>query len=443
MTRLNRRDLLRLGLCAGAFATARPSAVLGAAGAGSQKKLLVVFLRGGNDALNTIIPQGDAQYSPALRPSLYIDETEGLDLDNGFAQLHPSLAKMKELHDIGQLAAIQRVGYAGQSHSHFSSQQFWETAVPNDLQVADGFVARLAEAAFPNDPLAAISVSKQKQRMFRGQSALPQVPGVEIGTLAADPVLAKLLGSAPGEGEPGAGLLGIYGADAEGDTDSLVRANGLLSADTISLVSELPPYEPPPEYYPTDTSTLSSQGLPTEAWAAEFFGQLKTAVQLLRQTDCRIGGVHFNGFDDHHSQGKLVGNHPDHLHVLAHALRSISYDTWSSLWPDLLILVVSEFGRTSRENGSLGTDHGEASAILAAGGGVVGGVYNCDAATWPSGATLFSANDKYVAHATDYRAIYAEILGQHLGASLAELNAAIPGWSGFSGTEFQPLGFVA
>ena len=101
-----------------------------------------------------------------------------------------------------------------------------------------------------------------------------------------------------------------------------------------------------------------------------------------------------------------------------------------------------EFGRTSRENDSVGTDHGQASAVFAAGGSVLGGVYNCDAATWPSGATLFSANSKYVAHTTDFRAIYGEVLEKHLGATPAALAAAIPGWSGLTGAAFDPLGFL-
>ena len=436
---MNRRDLLKGSLGLGGL-LALPSLASSTFAAAGDKKLLVVFLRGGNDALNTIIPRGDAEYGPAVRPTLAIPAGASLDLGNGYAHLHPSLAKLKEVHDAGALASIQRVGYAGQSHSHFSSQLFWETAVPNDVTFADGFLARWAGHAHPSEQFAAIGVSRTPQRMMVGEHVVPHVQGV---TSPNDAILSVLLGQAPAGGDDGSGLLGVY--SAAGDDlpyDELVRDTGILTADIKEMLDSLPAYTPPQGYYPTSSADLTAEGLPVATWASDFFQKLQTAVHILKDSPCRAAAVQLIGFDDHQNQGALVGNHPDHLHVLGHGVRSVMYDTLGDIWSDLVVLVVSEFGRTSRENDSLGTDHGESSAVFVAGGPVLGGVYNCDATTWPSGATLFSESNKYVAHLTDYRAVYAEILQKHLGAGLADLDVVIPGWSGFSGPQFAPLGLL-
>lgn len=437
---LDRRALLKggLGLAAGLFALPGLPAARPAVG---DKKLLVLFLRGGNDALNTIIPQGDADYQdPSVRPTLRIPSGASLDLGNGYAHLHPSLAKLKEVHDTGGLASIQRVGYANPSLSHFSSQQFWETAKPGDLNFQDGFLARWAGHSHPSEEFAAISVSRTPQRLMVGNHVVPHVQGVAGPN---DALLSSLLGTAPTGGSDGSGLLGVYSTAADAKPyDDLVRDTGILTADIKAMLDGLPPSTPPAGYYPATGADLATEGLPAASWSIDFFQKLQTAVRLLKDSPCRVAAVQMIGFDDHQNQGALAGNHPDHLAVLGHGVRSVMYDTLGSIWNDLVVLVVSEFGRTSRENDSLGTDHGAAGAAFAAGGSVLGGVYNCDPTTWPSGGTLFSSNGKYVAHRTDYRAVYAEILQKHLGATPADLNVILPGWTSLSGPPYTQLGFL-
>ena len=105
------------------------------------KKLLFIFQRGGSDGINTIIPRGDADYSTANRPTLFVPDASAIDLGNGFAQAHPALAPMMEIYNNsalngidgpGNLAIIHRVAYANQSRSHFDSQDYWERGVPGD-----------------------------------------------------------------------------------------------------------------------------------------------------------------------------------------------------------------------------------------------------------------------------------------------------------------------
>src|SRR5687767_8070979 len=114
-----------------------------AAAGGSGPKLLTIFLRGGNDGLNTVIPLHDPQYFAAgVRPTLRIAANQALPLGNGGAAFHPAMARALEVFQAGELAAVARVGYAGSSLSHFSSQRFLETALPGDETLDEGWVAR-------------------------------------------------------------------------------------------------------------------------------------------------------------------------------------------------------------------------------------------------------------------------------------------------------------
>ena len=124
-------------------------------------------------------------------------------------------------------------------------------------------------------------------------------------------------------------------------------------------------------------------------------------------------------------------------------MASVYLDTADSIWDDLLVLSLSEFGRTSKENGSVGTDHGEATVLFAAGGGVNGGIYNCDAGTWATGDLFSTAEDppRYVSHLTDFRTVLADVVDLHFDQGL-QLSDVIPGWSGLTGPEFDSLGFL-
>ena len=181
--------------------------------------------------------------------------------------------------------------------------------------------------------------------------------------------------------------------------------------------------------------------LPSSWWAPTFFANVRDALQILLASDCTLAGVELPGFDHHVAQGSLGGDHAARLSVVAHALRSLRREAQQAgAWNQVVVLVVSEFGRTSRENGSGGTDHGRAGVALLAGGSVLGGVHHCDPVSWPAGATLFSDGNKYIAHRTDYRALYAEVLRHHLQIADADLDQVIPGFLQLAGAEFQELG---
>ena len=128
---------------------------------------------------------------------------------------------------------------------------------------------------------------------------------------------------------------------------------------------------------------------------------------------------------------------------LAAGIRALSLDL-KSQWEDVLVVTQSEFGRTSKENGSNGTDHGAAGVMFAAGGGVNGGVYNCDSTTWSPG-DMLADNGRYLPHTTDFRATFAEIIQRHFGEDPGAIEQVIPGYNAAAASDpsgFQHLGFL-
>jgi len=158
-----------------------------------------------------------------------------------------------------------------------------------------------------------------------------------------------------------------------------------------------------------------------------FGDRLEQIAMLLKRTEARVLGVNIGGWDNHTNQGKIYGRQGDLLAQVAQGFRAF-YRDLQDQWDKLLIVTMTEFGRTSKENGSRGTDHGHACAMFVAGGRVRGGVYNCGASTWAEG-DMFSAQGRYVERKTDYRAVFGEIFTSHFGDSEDMLDTVIPGYS--------------
>ena len=439
----SRRDVLRYAtaaslLGAGGLLT-RPAFArgpLGPLGGAGGKKLLVVFLRGGNDGLNTLIPLHDAEYfAPTTRPTIAIPAGQAIDLGLGGAAFHPALARAMELFVAGELCAIARVGRAQSSLSHFANMHVVETGVPDDESVAEGWIARFARVAAASEPLAIASVSPQIQRAFVGPKVAAHVPSLSQYALSGHPIASKLLGGGAN------GLAGAYGQANAGGYDDDVRQTGEIMEACHAAFGALPAPGFAADSFPDDPGACAQAGLPPQWWAAAFLSEVRDALRILAGTPCSVAGVEMPGFDHHFGQGATAGDQAARLMVIGHALRSLRREAQNSgLWNDLAVLVTSEFGRTSRENGSGGTDHGRSGVALLAGGRVLGGVRHCDPVSWPSGATLFSADGRYVAHRTDYRALYAEILERHLGLPPGDTDLVLPGLSSQTGPDFQRLG---
>ncbi|MEM1447591.1 MAG: DUF1501 domain-containing protein [Planctomycetota bacterium] len=491
---IDRRDLLRYG-------------ALGAAGLGLQgilartamavaqdsdvplrRKMIVVFLRGGNDAANMVVPQtwdaqgsaylGDTTYSTTCRPTLWLESDPGatatptLDLGNRFASLHPSFAALKTAVQNEHVVFLHRIGMQNRSGSHFTDQQGWETANPGVLSFEEGWITRMVPSiTSSSNLLKAASISSRQQRLFLSNDpnrALPVVPRIteyfnnnkeytlQDGLAAPrNQIDDKLIGSATAHGGLGDGLRGHYQNTglASMPLSPLVRATGELTLDSESVISGLGTYMPAMgATYPTSTAGLTAAGLPDTFSTKVAMRNAQDAIQLIKETDCRVAGFQLGGWDTHNKQGTLTGRQPDLLKVLAHIMNSLYVDLLAddALFEETIVTVISEFGRTSAENGTQGTDHGDAGAVIVMGGGVqmnrkpgvvVPGkpVYNCDSTTWVNGDMFSSGTNpppcaapftgRYIAYNTEFRAVYAEIIEQHFGLSPIETNRILPGWA--------------
>ncbi len=454
MTIWNRRDFLKasgltgLALGLNAFSPELLRRQLVAGDPEGDTKMIFIFLRGGNDAVNTVIPYGDSEYSAQNRPTLYIPQADALDLGNGFAGLHPMLEPMMSIYDSleltgvdgpGNLAILHRIGYSGQSQSHFDSQQYWENGTPGNPSLEEGMLYR--QTIRKLDPeanrLAAAALSSGQMVALKGETALPTISDPEDFTFrGSSEKVAKFLGELPGtpSGTDGKGLLGLYGGPkdfAAKPYRNLVYGTGLALADAIDIVQ-----------------TAVNQGRYDPANGAEYPGgrfgdRLQQAAMLMKRTPARILGVNMGGYDTHTNQGQIYGNHGNLLSRVAEGYQALFRDLQDQ-WENLLIVTMTEFGRTSRENGSRGTDHAYATAMFVAGGSVRGGVYNCDTDTWADG-DMFSQRGRYLRRKTDYRAVFAEIGEKHFGNTTADRDFVIPSYVAASErnpADFAPLDFL-
>lgn len=421
-------------------------------------KLMFIFLRGGNDALNTIIPVGDPAYVPS-RPTLRIlapddpltngglapevpQANRAIDLGNGFAGMHPSMKDAIPVYNAGDLALIHRVGYPNQSRSHFDSQRYWETGFPGDDGEHDGiFYRTLVETGLhQSQVMPAVSFNSTMPLLLRGD-----VPFANIN----DPSRFD--------------LLGVYAAARQKHIDSIARMHGIqyaqkqsrdivfptgqrfvTSIDQVQAINfednDSPPFIDSESGYHLFqiNSTLSNEKLFNSSTARTFFTSLKYSAQILAGSDAVISGCELGGFDTHNNQGALSGTHASRMAWLSwamYALKQYFSHPDVNLWDKTIVVTLTEFGRTTVENGSKGTDHAEAGAMMVAGGPIQGGVYQCDpndaVAPWVPGnsGTMFGVNGRYLRRSVDYRSVLGEIIRDHLGATQDHVNAIIPAYA--------------
>lgn len=422
-----------------------------AGSADQDKKLIYIFQRGGNDGINTVIPRGDGEYNTTNRPTLYIPEGNAIDLGNGFAQLHPAMQPMMDLYHStgltgqpgpGNLAILHRIGYSGQSQSHFDSQDYWENGNPGNGSLHEGMFYRHLEATMnlkaPENAFVAAGISGSQLLGLTGSHPIPNFRRAdEFAFLGNEDQSAKFLGTSPGEeaGSPsGTGVRGLFSAMPSlphAASSNLVHQTGQSLGNTLGTLRSAVARG---DYTPENGAQYPD---------GSFGRKLQEAAMLLKRTPVKILGINIGGWDTHASQGQLDGDHPELLQDLAGGFQALHLDLQDQ-WENLLIVTMTEFGRTSMENGGRGTDHAEASVMFVAGGGVKGGVYNCDASTWNDG-DMFSKRDRYLARRTDFRSVFGEIFMNHFGDERRLLDQIIPDYSEAAEKnprDFSPLGFL-
>lgn len=458
------------------------------------KKLLFIFLRGANDGLNSLIPVQDSAYNAVNRPDIMIPKDPAHDYSasgpclfpansaatdptfnfpfalptgNGFAALHPSLKFLAPVYNAGELAMIHRVGYPKQSRSHFDSQNYWETGNPNNNLSKDGiFYRTIMESGLANTaPLTGVSIQSALPLSLRGSKAamtnlgdptrynLQGIPNTVPGNNKADAFL-RAANEYPFPDKRNRDLLRLQYKNLS-DTLAIFaglnfQETGNTFVDNETIDGDSVPYS----LFPTSNAKNGGYAAHTndplkyvvDTGAYGFFTNLKAAAIVLNKTDAIIAGTEMGGFDTHSKQGALTGAHPNLQRRIAWAIYGLRkyFKNYAdkATWDNLVVVTLSEFGRTTVQNSDLGTDHAEASVMFVAGGGVKGygkgtnpnGVFGAspsDKVPWVPGQTgsMFGVESRYLKRAVDYRSVLGKLIRDHMGASQTQLDRIIPGYT--------------
>ena len=356
-------------------------------------RLLVVFLRGAYDAANVVIPvSSDFYYQsrPTLavpRPGSGPNAAIGLDANWG---LHPALAaSMLPLWQAKQLAFLPFAGTEDLTRSHFETQDTIEMgqSVQGTRNFRSGFMGRLAEVLAETRP---ISFTDQLPLAFRGDRAIPNIGLNAVGRPGVDARQAKLI----------AAMYAGTGLHASVEQGFQVRD------DVFRSISE--------EMVAANRGAVTPKGFELSA----------RRIGRLMQAEFNLGFVDVGGWDTHVNQGGATGYLAGRVGELGRALAGFAEEIGPRAWQNTVVVVISEFGRTFRENGDRGTDHGHGSVYWAMGGGLKGGriVGEQVAVTQP---TLFQNRDYPVL--TDYRAMFAGLMQRMYGLGPAQLERVFPG----------------
>ncbi|MGA9944182.1 MAG: DUF1501 domain-containing protein [Candidatus Cybelea sp.] len=355
---------------------------------GSDNRCLVVInLYGGNDGLNCVVPHGNDRYYQ-MRPALAIDRNAVLAID-AQTGLNPGMRAFKALYDKGMVAIVQGVGYPNPDHSHFRSTEIWQTAAP-DRYEHTGWLGRYFDQAglAPANLFKGVAVSTVLPEALVSESTdIPAIPGLSEYSLIADRNAASSRAFARQANDRTLPFESPYLAhvmEIEGDAQRSSQELPKLVAGYKTLAA-----------YP---ATVLGRSL---ALAAQIVGSNLGTKAIY---------VEHGSFDTHvnqkATQDRLLTQLSDAVGAFYQDLAAHGNER------RVLTLTFSEFGRRIDENGSRGTDHGEASPLFLIGGGVKGGLYG----TAPDLAVTNMGNVRFT---VDFRSVYATVLERWLGRPAA------------------------
>src|SRR5689334_16408844 len=325
------------------------------------KVLIVLFQRGAADALNVVVPHGEKAYY-TMRPSIAVPRpvsgaaNTAIDLD-GFFGLHPSLSPFKKLWDDGILAPVHAVGSPSNTRSHFDAQDYMESGTPDNKGTADGWLNRYlavkgtcdecklqgADGASKASPFQAVAMTPQTPRILEGGAPTVAMNSIDEFTIRTNGTQAERIEA-------------LY---RTGNAD-VVHAAGGEMFEAMKILRSANPQQYVPEHgadYPRSP-----------------FGQhLRQIAQLIKaDIGLEIAFADVGGWDTHVNQGGATGQLAARLDDFAKSIQALVGDLGDRM-ADVVIMTMSEFGRTARQNGNGGTDHGHATALFVIGGDVHGG----------------------------------------------------------------------
>jgi uncharacterized protein (DUF1501 family) len=396
-----RRVFVRDGALAMVAFGGAPSLLIPAAEATSTAAgnpvLVTVFLRGGMDGLMAVPPIDDPELERsrpriAMSASRHTAKDERvIDLGCGFG-LHPAFGALEPLWRSQRLAIVHGVGSPHPTRSHFDAQDYMESGTPGLRGTRSGWLNRTAEGlADPASPLRAVTIAESLPRSLQGDFPAVAIPELSSFVISSGSVQRR--------------VSRLYAA-AE---DERFRTAGHKAVDALRLVAQ----------------ARESIGRSRVSYPRSPLGRQLEQVAMLIRADVglEIASCESGDWDTHIRQGTGAG-------PFARAGRDLA-DSIAAFWSDLgahadrvLVLTMTEFGRTVAENGSAGTDHGHGSCLFALGRTIDGGkVHGKFPGLEPD--RLFEGRD--LAVTTDFRSVFSEVSSTHLGAENPDL---FPGWRG-------------
>ena len=408
--KVTRRQFVKGGVAAFTVTYAAPEFFVDLARAqGRSRNLVVLFLSGGNDSLSMLIPYNDSFYT-SRRPSLAVPAGQvlqiGTDPSGVALGLHPRLTGLRTIFNQGHVAFVQRTGYENQSRSHFLGTDIWATADPSNSQ-GFGWVGRYLDSLpSPVDPLAGWNTTGALPRVL--QAAHTSVPAI------SNPVtysFASPNSGAEAAAERATALRISSHVPIDRPELAFVYGSAQAALATLDRVASVATYTP---------ATYPNTGLGLALRAV--------AGAMVRNIGTKVFYVTIGGFDTHSNQAVNAANgtYANLMGTLDGALLAFYNDLRNQgLLGDTLVLSFSEFGRRISENSNgatAGTDHGAASAMFMLGGRVNGGIYGTAPSLNPAASNpTLENNGADVRYETDFRAVYAQVIDNWLGASSTTL----------------------
>src|SRR6266498_944963 len=370
---------------------------------GRRKTLIAIFQRGAVDGLNVVVPYGERSYYD-LRPSIAIPKPDAANSDaalnlDGFFGLHPALGQFKPFWESQRLAIVQAVGSPDNTRSHFDAQDYMESATPREKSTADGWLNRYLQVkADPERTLfRAVSMTSTMPRILQGKAS-----ALAISNLADFRIRA---------GRSSASVQGGFEAIYDQTVNDVLGGTGKETFEAVNYLKKVNPAQ----YHPENGAQYPR---------TPFGNSLLQIAQLIKAgVGLEVAFTDIGGWDTHVNEGSARGQLGNLLQQFSSAIAAL-YADLGQRRDDVVILTMSEFGRTARENGNRGTDHGHANAMFVVGNSVRGGkVYG----QWPGlkGDQLYEGRDLTLT--TDFRDVFGEIARRHLGTS--NLQTVFPGYA--------------
>ena len=361
------------------------------------KRLVVIFQRGAADGLNIVVPHAEASYY-AMRPSINIPRKDVIDLD-GFFGLHPSMSPLQPLWKQRQLAIVHAAGSPDPTRSHFDAQDFMESGTPGVKATGDGWLNRCIHSL----------PEPAEKSSFRAIAMGPSLPRILTGP---EPAIALNNISDFGVGGRNAApIANTFEAMYAHSVDAVLHGTGQETFDAVKMLKSADPAK----YSPAAGADYPR---------GRFGDSLKQLAQLIKANlGVQVAFADIGGWDHHVNEGNTQGQIANVLREFSQSLGAF-YTDLGDLAEDTVIVTMSEFGRTARENGDRGTDHGHANVMFMMGGPVKGGkVYG----RWPGLdlSQLYEGRD--LAVTTDFRQVLGEAVSRHLGNN--RLQQVFPGFA--------------